>query len=98
MGQTALVASGDVHFNSKLAYVDSVQRSELNLLGKIGAESVFGMERDDSPENNPDTEKEGPKPDVKAVKSDKSAADVDQWYKWSVFSFDNLHKWSPVKN
>ena len=42
-----LVASGAVRLYSKAKEVDSVQRSELNFLGKIGAEIIFGVERDD---------------------------------------------------
>ena len=43
MGLIPFVASGAVRFYSKTEEVDGAQRSELNLLGKIGAESVFGM-------------------------------------------------------
>ena len=78
MGRIALVTSGYVRFNSKATDVDGVWTSELNLIGKIGAESVFSMERDDQPDGPPDTEKEGHTPDMKAVKSDKADVDVYQ--------------------
>ena len=71
---------------------------ELNLIGKIGDASVFGMEIDNSPERPIETEKEVHKPEMKIAEADKSAVYVHQWDKWSVDSFDNLDKWTPVKN
>ena len=71
---------------------------ELNLIGKIGDASVFGMEIDNSTERPLATEKEVHKPEMKIAKADKSAVYVDQRDKWSVDSFDNLDKWPPVKN
>ena len=68
-------------FNSKVREVDGVQTSELNFLGNIGYDSVFGTERDDSTDGSPETEREGHKPDVRSVKADKAAVNVDQWYK-----------------
>ena len=52
------------------------------------------MERDDSPDGQPDMGKEGRKPGVKSMKADKSAFDVDKWRKCSVDGFDHLDKWS----
>ena len=46
-----------MRFNSKVIKVYGVQISELNLLGKIGSESSFCMERDHSPERPSETEK-----------------------------------------
>ena len=52
-----------------------------NLLGNMGDDSVFLMERDDSPDGRPDTENEGHKPDVKSVKADMTVVGVDKWGK-----------------
>ena len=47
----------------------------------MGDDSVFLMERDDSPDGRPDTENEGHKPDVKSVKADMTVVGVDKWGK-----------------
>ena len=47
IGRIDIVTSGAVSFNPKAIGVDGVQTSELKLIGKIGAKSVFGMERDE---------------------------------------------------
>ena len=50
------------------------------------------MVRDDLLERPHETEKEVHKNDVKLVKMEKAAVDVDQWDKWFVYSFDSLEK------
>ena len=77
MVRIALVMSGAVHFISEATEVDSVRTSELNILGKIGAESVFCMKIDDSPNGRPEREKSH-KPDMKSVKADKIIIDIYQ--------------------